>query len=754
MNIKTLKIEGYKNLNIELIHNSDIIALIGNNGSGKSNLLEALSLIFRSLYKKSETVPFDYCIEYENTLHKNIKIEKIKSKITFKVDNVVAISIDDFLPKKVVAIYSGEEDRLWSKIYFPIYDDFVKSINKSSQTGILTKTNQMPQMLYLNKFYWHLSLLSLVISDLPDNQDFVKNVLKIKTIDKIKFDFNTANYKGYAGSVVLDFINIIDKKSEYTLAEFKKIIADNSIADADLFNYLYIANSPKGSKIVNDIIILYNEHLTIEDFSEGEKKLLLIKAAFEFAEQEDSLFILDEPDAHIHLNNKDQIVKTFEPYKKNRQIVITTHSPTVTQAIDDDKALFMVSKGTIIERKKQEIISDLTDEFWNKHQQSSFLSSQKKLILLVEGKHDKLHILNAYNKLRDEYPTLDFDIFSLGGESKIHPFMNGLYEANIQNGIIYVGIYDNDGAGTGTLNKAGFEPDITNCGYRKLKKDKTEHNHYFAFPLIKPDGYIKDCTIENMFIPEKYEEAFKEALNKSIGHFSNKSIEDINKDIKESSKNILAENSKNFDKEDFIHFRKLFDLIKTINNLNKPNPKTQKFIDAVLKINVAKEVLKPEIIEKEKKSVLDLILEDETAPNKKEELIKNPTTIIRVTKSRRKVTESHHLKDKEGYIKNIYKLLKAEIQDKSPDIEIIPKVEYIAFKLNGKNIFDIKILKSKVIMWANKKKGTFSPDLSNLFIDCSNKGHHGNGDYELYFISQSEVEQIIKDKVIEKILKL
>lgn len=736
MNIKTLKIEGYKNLNIELIHNSDIIALIGNNGSGKSNLLEALSLIFRSLYKKSETVPFDYCIEYENTLHKNIKIEKNKSKITFKVDNIVAISIDDFLPKKVVAIYSGEEDRLWTKIFFPIYEDFVKSINKSSTMGILTKTNQMPQMLYLNKYYWHLSLLSLVISDLPDNQDFVKNVLKIKTIDKIKFDFNTANYKGYAGSVVLDFINIIDKKAEYTLAEFKKIIADNGIADADLFNYLYIANSPKGSKIVNDIIILYNEHLTIEDFSEGEKKLLLIKAAFEFAEQEDSLFILDEPDAHIHLNNKDQIVKTFEPYKKNRQIVITTHSPTVTQAIDDDNALFMVSKGTIIERKKQEIISDLTDEFWNKHQQSSFLSSQKKLIVLVEGKHDKLHIINAYNKLRDEYPTLDFDIFSLGGESKIHPFMNGLYEANIQNDIVYIGIYDNDNAGTTTLNKAGFEPDNTNCGYRKLKKDKTEHNHFFAFPLIKPDGFTKDCTIENMFVPEKYEEAFKEALNKSIGHFSNKSIEDINKDIKDNSKNVLADNSKNFDKADFIHFRKLFDLINSIKTFTTANPIVPVVIPAVLPpieipVEVAVEVV-------------------ETTVEKSPQVFK----VLNNKRSGRAVTENQHLKGKENYIKNIYKLLKAEIQEKSPDIEIVSKVEYIAFKRNGKNIFDIKILKSKVIMWANKKKGDFPDELSNLFIDCSSKGHHGNGDYELHFISLAEVEQIIKDNVIEKILKL
>lgn len=596
MNIKSLKIEDYKNLDIELIHNSDIIALIGNNGSGKSNLLEALSLIFKSLYKKSETVSFDYCIEYENTNRRKIRIEKKKTKITFKVDDVVAINIDEFLPKKVVAIYSGEEDRLWTKIYFPIYEDFVRSINRSSITGLATKSNQMPQMLYLNKYYWHLSLLSMVISDLPDNKDFVKDVLKIATIDKIKFDFNTANYKNYAGSPVLDFINIIDKKSEYTLEEFKKIISDNGIADADVFNNLYIANSPKGSKIINDIIILYNEHLTIEDFSEGEKKLLLIKAAFEFAEQEDSLFILDEPDAHIHLNNKDQIIKTFEPYKKNRQIVFTTHSPTVTQAINDDEALFMVSKGKVIERKKQEIIGDLTDDFWNKHQQSSFLSSQKKLILLVEGKHDKLHIVNAYNKLKTDYPTLDFDVFSLGGESKIHPFMNGLYEANIQNNTVYIAIYDNDNIGEKS-SKNGFLP-INNKDYRKLKEDKIKHNNFFAFTLIKPDGFTKDCTIENMFDCTKYEEAYKEALNKSIGNFANKSIENINDNLKETSKNILAENSKNFIIDEFIHFRKLFDLILEISNLNKM-PSVPIVTSSVTSQNEVVEQIKPkyEIVE-------------------------------------------------------------------------------------------------------------------------------------------------------------
>ncbi len=64
MKIKTLKIKNYKNLDAELRHDSDLIAFIGNNGSGKSNLLEAMSLIFRSWYVPTYKVDFEYTIGY------------------------------------------------------------------------------------------------------------------------------------------------------------------------------------------------------------------------------------------------------------------------------------------------------------------------------------------------------------------------------------------------------------------------------------------------------------------------------------------------------------------------------------------------------------------------------------------------------------------------------------------------------------------------------------------------------------------
>jgi len=722
MKITNLKVEGYKNLEIQLVHNSDIIALIGNNGSGKSNLLEAISYIFRSLYRVNESVPFDYLIEYTNSSNQKIKIEKNRSKVTSFVDSIATINIKEYLPKKVIAIYSGEEDRLWNKCFFPFYDDYVKNINKSSIIGILKDTSLMPQMLYLNKFYWHISLLSLLLSDLEDNKYFVENILKIKQVDKILFNFNKSNYTNYKKGLVLDFVEKIHHKNEYTLKELKELIANEGYIPDDVYKLLYIAFSPKNTKIITDIVIRFNQHLTIEDLSEGEKKLLLIKSAFEFAEQEDSLFILDEPDAHIHLNNKDQIVKTFEPYKKNRQIVITTHSPTVTKAINDD-CLFMVNEGKIIPKEKQEIIDDLAGDFWNKHQQSTFLSSNKKLILLVEGKHDSLHIKNAFNKLKENYKGLDFDIFSFGSESKIQPFMLGLFEANLNNDKSYIAIYDNDAPGKKSLDK--FEKEDDNCGYRKGLKVEPEkkswNNNFYALTLPKPNGHSADCTIENLFDPLKFEQAFEKALQNKKGFFSNLSIDKISSDLKSTAKNILAEDSVSFDKKDFSNFERLFDTIKKIQ------------LDTKVKSKKVEESKNGEQNSKASKKT-----------NNK------PLNLKVLNQPRSRYTEEDHFKKGSDTTIKLYKELKKIILRLDKDIKVTPLKDYIAFKKKS-NIVDITIQTKQLKMWLNLKKGQLV-DKRNLTRDVANTGHWGNGDYELIIKDKTDVAYIMS--LIKQVLKI
>ena len=60
MKIRYLFIDGYKNLhNVEFFfeEGSTVNAIIGNNGSGKSNVLEALTIIFRGKKKGDEAPP-------------------------------------------------------------------------------------------------------------------------------------------------------------------------------------------------------------------------------------------------------------------------------------------------------------------------------------------------------------------------------------------------------------------------------------------------------------------------------------------------------------------------------------------------------------------------------------------------------------------------------------------------------------------------------------------------------------------------
>lgn len=81
MKLQKLKINGYKNLTEETVFNfencSNYAAIIGLNGSGKSNVLEAISKIIHSYSFKNPISDFSFSLEYEKD-GKNIKLEDNK----------------------------------------------------------------------------------------------------------------------------------------------------------------------------------------------------------------------------------------------------------------------------------------------------------------------------------------------------------------------------------------------------------------------------------------------------------------------------------------------------------------------------------------------------------------------------------------------------------------------------------------------------------------------------------------------------
>ncbi len=134
MKIKYLKLPDYKNLkDIELNFNTNLVTLlIGKNGLGKSNLLEALAFIFSTIdlaEKETEFTTnqssdfFDFTIEYKCKSHL-VFFSSIEQKLEIKIKSDEATEYESinfntfkkdrklYTPDYVIGYYSGENSRI------------------------------------------------------------------------------------------------------------------------------------------------------------------------------------------------------------------------------------------------------------------------------------------------------------------------------------------------------------------------------------------------------------------------------------------------------------------------------------------------------------------------------------------------------------------------------------------------------------------------------------------------------------------
>ncbi|MDV2459572.1 hypothetical protein CMU96_17465 [Elizabethkingia anophelis] len=139
--------------------------------------------------------------------------------------------------------------------------------------------------------------------------------------------------------------------------------------------------------------------------------------------------------------------------------------------------------------------------------------------------------------------------------------------------------------------------------------------------------------------------------------------------------------------------------------------------------------------------IINPIKKSKSAPSIKQVQQNEESEISKLTKEIVVYSEDDHLNGKSDEMIELYESFKNAILNLSPDIEIIPKKMYIAFKLKN-NIVDIRVQQNKMIFWINMKKGTLD-DPKKITIDASTKGHYGNGDYELSVSNTNNLEYIM-----------
>ncbi|MGI5070688.1 AAA family ATPase [Treponema pectinovorum] len=562
MKLKKLYIEDYKNLKdfkLDFENDNGFSIIVGNNGSGKSNILEAISGIFCEWYGKVKYIfPCDYSLSYDYDGRIITLKREGKEKFFFENEFLYDDSSCFWLPSSVIALYSGEDMRLWEHLYMPTYLQYFKDLI-SGQSGRMC-------MYYVNKYLWNISLFTMLLfaSELTDIADFLKDEIGIKNVETdvhnilISFDFK--NYNKNNNPLVKSFIDKInpDHKSEIgnTLESWKSIINDFGNSN-DIFNLLMQSFMPKDYKIITNIEIIFNGNLTLGSLSEGEKKLILTKAVLEFVADENSLLLFDEPDANIHEARKFDLYNLLKKYD-NRQTIITSHSPSLVKNAEPDELKYLENKNgktEVITNDKLELIRKLASDQWNIVEADIFLNSTKYLVLF-EGKSDVDFVKQAIKLLKVDNPTyneINVDFLNFNGTGNAESFLKNIRVCNPNKKVII--FFDRDDAGKTAM-----------ANMSNQNKNSNNIKNYNAF--ISDDGITK-CAFypltsevsDGEFLLEDY---FKESLISDIisglimtKKHPVKGLPSLSKQVK----SILANKYLHYPKEDFEGFKVLLDKI-------------------------------------------------------------------------------------------------------------------------------------------------------------------------------------------------
>lgn len=343
LKLKSLYISNFKNLkdfNMDF-SNNNLTMLIGNNGSGKSNILEAISSIFCEIFVESKQ-SFAFKLVYEMK-QKTILIQKQspRTKVKYFVDNIenekITLINNDLLPKKIISMYSGDEVRLWNDYYKKSYKMWLRNINSG-------KSNDM---IYVDKNYWNIALFSLMLSDNNEDKEYLKDELGISSFEKVIFKFDVSKIANSKDARLTKFIEKVNENYHYqiTMSLNESVIEDYKChwSSKEIFDILNNACMAKNNRLITSIEMFFNfnneaKNLTIEDLSEGQNKKLLLKSIFDFIAFENTILLLDEPDAHLHEIAKNSLYDYLNEYSSEhyRQIIMTTHSAMLTHLAENE----------------------------------------------------------------------------------------------------------------------------------------------------------------------------------------------------------------------------------------------------------------------------------------------------------------------------------------------------------------------------------------------------------------------------------
>jgi predicted ATP-dependent endonuclease of OLD family len=386
MHINHLSIPKYYHLeNFDCDFKKPISVFIGENGAGKSRVLEAIVEIFRNLhYTESLPIPFRYLIKYEiagfqieiSTLNDRYEIKingearelsEIQQISKSWVYKKIPETLEGILPNNIFLYYSGQSDRI-AKHFSKIEEDYQNGLKDGFDMGL------KPLFLF-NPMHGKIILLGLLASKLEGIQSFLSDNFSIVGIDSFQIHLKRPKWSNSSKANIENFWNAQKIVREY-LSDLKMYSGNELKLTNDrialyfpaeklemLLNLPYIGYESKLVKIldalntadfIEDLVVNFKTKngntIGFENLSEGEQQLIAVKGITELLRGEETIYLLDEPDNYLHPSWQENLLEDLSHYTGKTHFFVTTHSPQLlTNANPKYSELCVLSKGKLME---------------------------------------------------------------------------------------------------------------------------------------------------------------------------------------------------------------------------------------------------------------------------------------------------------------------------------------------------------------------------------------------------------------------
>lgn len=330
--------------------NISITTIVGENGSGKSSLLECINEILKTekkIYEDDLGINmhnFNFAIFFNigKTIHyvKNLKGEY---ETSFEDDEY-----------DLVEYYSYMVDRQKNKIPFDLIDVAKKIVydygNKNSEF-------KLSSFMYLpNKILIKSKKLDQLFDDEISSRRYERN-------GKYEPDHSFLERKANKFNSEMEYF--VKEKDEFN--KFKMISGSEGISKKDFKKYFNHSSENNNYKLIKDLSIterkIYFENCsnffdfdfkdennkTFLDLSHGEKTLFgnLINIYYycHISKSKNICFLFDEPDVFLHPNWQkkyiNEILTLVQKIKISAHFLITTHSPFLLSDLTKDNVIFL-----------------------------------------------------------------------------------------------------------------------------------------------------------------------------------------------------------------------------------------------------------------------------------------------------------------------------------------------------------------------------------------------------------------------------